>query len=89
VVALIGVIVLAMLVVNHIRSHKQDAAIPTQWWFAAVMGLLAGFTTMMANAAGPVMVIYLLAMRLPAWCWTVRPASWYRMGARWRRWQVG
>jgi len=26
---------------------------------------MAGVTTMMANAAGPVMVIYLLAMRLP------------------------
>jgi uncharacterized membrane protein YfcA len=29
------------------------------------MGLLAGFTTMVANAAGPIMVLYLLAMRLP------------------------
>jgi uncharacterized membrane protein YfcA len=26
---------------------------------------VAGVTTMMANAAGPVMIIYLLAMRLP------------------------
>jgi hypothetical protein len=29
------------------------------------MGLVAGVTTMMANAAGPVMAIYLLTMRLP------------------------
>jgi uncharacterized membrane protein YfcA len=29
------------------------------------MGLLAGLSTMMANAAGPIMAIYLLAMRLP------------------------
>jgi len=29
------------------------------------MGLFAGFTTMIANAAGPVMALYLLAMRLP------------------------
>jgi uncharacterized membrane protein YfcA len=29
------------------------------------MGLLAGTTTMLANAAGPIMVIYLLAMGLP------------------------
>lgn len=28
------------------------------------MGLLAGVSTMMANAAGPVMIIYLLAMKL-------------------------
>jgi len=39
--------------------------IPTQWWFAVALGFMAGVTTMMANAAGPVMIIYLLAMRLP------------------------
>jgi hypothetical protein len=27
--------------------------------------VLAGFTTQVANAAGPVMILYLLAMRLP------------------------
>ncbi|MFM7321288.1 MAG: sulfite exporter TauE/SafE family protein [Armatimonadota bacterium] len=31
---------------------------------AAPVGMVAGFTTMVANAAGPVMVLYLLAMRL-------------------------
>ncbi|MHC4572586.1 MAG: sulfite exporter TauE/SafE family protein [Planctomycetota bacterium] len=63
----IGGIVLAMLAVNYWRTAAggKDAPVPTQWWFAAVMGLLAGVTTMMANAAGPIMVIYLLAMRLP------------------------
>ena len=30
-----------------------------------IMGFMAGITTMMANAAGPVMIIYLMAMRLP------------------------
>jgi uncharacterized membrane protein YfcA len=34
-------------------------------WFAPTMGILAGFTTLVANAAGPLMAIYLLAMRLP------------------------
>ncbi len=34
-------------------------------WVAAGTGLLAGFTTLVANAAGSVMTIYLLAMRLP------------------------
>jgi uncharacterized protein len=29
------------------------------------MGVGAGFATMLANAAGPIMVLYLLAMRLP------------------------
>ncbi|MHC4497610.1 MAG: sulfite exporter TauE/SafE family protein [Planctomycetota bacterium] len=64
---IIGVIVLAMLAVNYWRTATggRDAPIPTKWWFAATMGLLAGVTTMMANAAGPIMVIYLVAMRLP------------------------
>ena len=34
-------------------------------WFAPAIGILAGFTTIVSNAAGPLMVIYLLAMRLP------------------------
>jgi uncharacterized protein len=33
--------------------------------FTPTMGMLAGFTTMTANAAGPIMILYLLAMRLP------------------------
>ena len=40
-------------------------AIGRGWWFPVCMGLLAGVTTMMANAAGPIMIIYLTAMRLP------------------------
>jgi uncharacterized membrane protein YfcA len=34
-------------------------------WFAPTIGVLTGFTTLVANAAGPLMAIYLLAMRLP------------------------
>jgi uncharacterized membrane protein YfcA len=63
---IIGVIVLVMLGINYWRTRTKgkDAPIPTQWWFAVGLGFMAGVTTMMANAAGPVMVIYLLAMRL-------------------------
>ncbi len=63
----IGGIVLVMLVLNYWRSRGKDADlhIPTQWWFAAALGFTAGLTSMMANAAGPVVIIYLLAMRLP------------------------
>ena len=32
-------------------------------WYAAVFGLMGGFTTMIGNAAGPVMSVYLLSMR--------------------------
>jgi uncharacterized protein len=64
---IIGVIVVAMLAVNWWRNRKNGDGenVPTEWWFAEVMGFFAGLTTMMANAAGPVMIVYLLAMRLP------------------------
>lgn len=64
---IIGGIVLVMLLINYwwTRAKGEDAPVPTQWWIAAALGFLAGVTTMMANAAGPVMIIYLLAMRLP------------------------
>ena len=62
-----GSIVIVMLGVHVYREYilAQDAPIPTSWWFAAIAGFLAGATTMIANAAGPVTMIYLLAMRLP------------------------
>jgi uncharacterized membrane protein YfcA len=64
---IIGGIVLAMLGINYWRTRTKgrDAPVPTQWWFAVGLGFLAGITTMMANAAGPIMIIYLLAMKLP------------------------
>jgi uncharacterized protein len=44
--------------------------VPHAWPFAAAMGLLAGITTMMANAAGPVMAMYFLAVGLPKYQFT-------------------
>ena len=63
---IMGAIVLAMLALHLVRLRITDhnTPIPNQWYFAAFLGLLAGITTMMANAAGPIMIIYLLAMRL-------------------------
>jgi len=64
---IIGGIVLAMLAVNYlrIRAGGENQRVPSQWWFVVGLGFLAGVTTMMANAAGPVMTVYLLAMKLP------------------------
>lgn len=44
--------------------------------FAPVMGVLAGFTTMVANAAGPIMNLYLLAMKMPK-IQFMGTAAWY------------
>jgi uncharacterized membrane protein YfcA len=65
---MIGFILLAMLALHWWRGRKQGdwaAHIPHSMWFTASMGILAGFTTMVANAAGPVMILYLLAIDLP------------------------
>lgn len=45
--------------------NKNNQSIPTHWSFAATLGLAGGFATMIGNAAGSVMAIYLLALRLP------------------------
>jgi hypothetical protein len=64
---LIGAIVVALSVLQFVRSRRGTPNEERVWppWLSAATGLLAGFTTMVANAAGPLMVIYLLAMRLP------------------------
>jgi len=43
----------------------QKLGVPRHPAFAALLGLLGGFASMVANAAGPVFAVYLLAMRLP------------------------
>lgn len=63
---LIGIIILAMLGMHLWRRRRATSEEPEHAiWFAPMIGVLAGFTTLVANAAGPLMVIYLLAMRLP------------------------
>jgi hypothetical protein len=45
--------------------NKSKNIFPDTWWFAAAMGVLGGFATMIGNVAGPIFAIYLLAMHLP------------------------
>jgi uncharacterized membrane protein YfcA len=62
---LIGGIILALLATHCWRRRKAGELAEHGAWFAPTIGVLAGFTTLVANAAGPLMAIYLLAMRLP------------------------
>ena len=69
---LVGGIILAMSALHvwrrlRVRRGRPDEQLVAEAppWFAVAAGVLAGFTTQVANAAGPVMVLYLLAMRLP------------------------
>lgn len=60
------------------RSEQANSLVPHTWWFAAITGLLAGFTTMVANAAGPVMILYFLAIGLPKLAF-VGTGAWFFM----------
>ena len=62
-IAIVILMGIALMVTQDglIKSNK----IPDNWWFAAILGLTGGFTTMIGNAAGPVMSLYLLSMHLP------------------------
>jgi uncharacterized protein len=63
----VGGLVLAMIAVHLWRKRRAVAAAPAADGVvqAAGYGVVAGFATMVANAAGPVMNAYLLAKRLP------------------------
>jgi hypothetical protein len=65
---IMGMILLAMMALHVWRGRRKEdpsAHVPHSMGFTAMMGLLAGFATMVANAAGPVMVLYLLAVKVP------------------------
>lgn len=70
---LVAAVVIFMIGLRWVRGRRAaaaDAAIGTpaprdRWWQSAGYGVSAGFATTVANAAGPVMNLYLLARRLP------------------------
>lgn len=55
----IGWIVLVMLMLSLLRGRLGDRLMPTSREGVVATGAVAGFTTMVSNAAGPVMQIYL------------------------------
>ena len=58
-------IILVSVTMMYWWDRRAKTVIPTQWWFAAIMGLLAGITTMIGNLAGAFANVFFLAMRLP------------------------
>jgi uncharacterized protein len=72
---LVAAIVIVMIALRWLRGRAptQAGGAPAssapaprdRWWQAAGYGVSAGFATTVANAAGPVMNLYLLARRLP------------------------
>lgn len=65
---MIGIMIISLVALQIVKDRlgqRLDQALPNSIWFTAVMGMLAGFATMIGNVAGTVMAVYLLAKRLP------------------------
>jgi uncharacterized membrane protein YfcA len=68
---LIGAILLVIIALQYWRMRSAGGvehageALRHNLWLTALAGVLAGFFTMVSNASGPIMIIYLLAMGLP------------------------
>lgn len=59
----ITVVISVMIMIWLEQAKRED--VPDYQWFAILMGIAAGFTSMIGNLAGSVMAVYLLSMRLP------------------------
>ena len=55
-------LMLALIVMIWSEIFGKENRWMKKWWYAAIFGLLGGFTTMIGNAAGPVLSVYLLSM---------------------------
>jgi uncharacterized membrane protein YfcA len=74
---MMAVCILAGLAVMFWSEHRgQVEQMAAKKWFGPSFGIMGGFTTMIGNAAGPVMSVYLLAMRLPKLLF-ISTAAWF------------
>lgn len=65
---LIGVLLILSLVImvwSEYNSKRANALNKHPKWFAVPFGIIGGFSTMIGNAAGPIMSVYLLSKNLP------------------------
>ncbi len=62
-IAIIIILCIVFLLWNEINNKQFYFS--QNWLFTVVLGIVGGFATMIGNAAGPIMAVYLLSMRLP------------------------
>ena len=60
-----AVIILFSVAMMYWWDRRKSQTVPDYWWFGGIMGLAAGFTTMIGNLAGAFSNIFFLAMRMP------------------------
>ena len=64
---LVGWVIFSLVALQLLRLWRPAIyeKVPHSLWFAWLMGLLAGITTMVANASGPIAALFLIAVSLP------------------------
>jgi uncharacterized membrane protein YfcA len=63
----LGALILALVVLQLVRTRSgqwMEKKLPHAWWFVAFVGIVAGLATMLGNAAGGIMTVFLLARGL-------------------------
>ena len=75
---LMAVCILSGIAVMLLRTGRRKGNDPLvrKRWYGPAFGLLGGFTTMIGNAAGPVMSVYLLSVGLPKYAF-VGTSAWF------------
>ncbi|MEO9967955.1 MAG: sulfite exporter TauE/SafE family protein [Reichenbachiella sp.] len=80
--SIMGIIIFLSLGIMIWLEKVNKDKIPDYWWFAMILGITAGFTTMVGNLAGSAMALYLLSMRLPKNEF-IGTAAWFFMLVNW------
>ena len=61
---IMALIVMTCVVMLIVKKDTSDTHVVKKWYFSILMGLLGGFSSMIGNAAGPIMIVYFLSMNL-------------------------
>jgi uncharacterized protein len=62
--SVIGGLIMVLLGLQLAGQKSSWSKVLDRWWFTCALGVLAGFGTIVGNAAGPAMNLYLLAKKL-------------------------
>ncbi len=62
---IMAVVIFLSLGVMVWQERNSTNSVPQSIWFAILLGVMGGFTSMVGNLAGSVMALYLLSMRFP------------------------
>ena len=73
---LLSITVLSGVVLMIWQDLKKKVTVPDTKVFAMVLGLAGGFATMIGNAAGPILSLYLLSMRIPKYVF-IGTGAWF------------